>query len=53
MKQGTEFMCSTGRIKVGHSWNPAAAIVNKSWEKFILDANLDDCVETANQTSFW
>jgi hypothetical protein len=37
---GIEFLRSADLIKVGHSWNPAAAVVNKSgWGKFLGEEN--------------
>ncbi len=46
---GIEFLCSAGLLKVGHSRNPnATVVVTSEWEKFIVEEQLTDLVESVN-----
>ncbi len=46
---GIEFLCSAGFLKVGHSRNPnATVVVTSEWEKFIVEEQLADLVESVN-----
>jgi hypothetical protein len=50
---GVEFLCTIGLLKVGNSRNPHSTVVVPSeWEKFIIEEQISEIVETINRTAF-
>jgi len=45
---GLDFLAGTGLLKLG---NPSYCVVQAEWEKFLLEHNLQDIMETDNRSS--
>ncbi len=49
---GLEFLCSTEQLKCGTTKNAQPfSVVKAEWDKFIMEENLDEILETVNRTS--
>jgi hypothetical protein len=48
---GLQFLAGTGLLKHGTQNAPSFSVVQDEWDKFILEENLSNIMETVNRTS--